>query len=154
MERLTGADLLLAIRAVGSLSRAQWLRITGYVRLQQDGREQLDNAAFHQALLEAARAAASPAAAPAISPVAIAGDSTSAAPSAGGSPNVGQGLHPVKEQIVQTLVKTVIALPLLDRINAEHRLRQQGDATPAAVHEVISACIGISPRAGRSLAAG
>lgn len=125
-DRLTGADLLLAIRAAGPISRAQLLRITGYVRLQKDGREQLDNTAFHQALLEAARTAEAPV------PFA-----TSASPRASSPHRPPADLQQVNEQIVKTLVKTVIALPLLDRINAERMRQQQGDATPAEVYAVI-----------------
>lgn len=137
-DRLTGVDLLLAIRAAGPISRAQLLRITGYVRLQEDGREQLDSTAFHQALLEAARTVEAPSARPS------AESQIGLPPGEGGSGQSGnlpgdqpRNLHQVNEQILKTLVKTVIALPLLDRINAERMRRQQGDAIPAAVHDVI-----------------
>lgn len=124
MDRLTGADLLLAIQAAGSLTRAQLLRLTGYVRIQEDGREVLDAAAFNNALLEAARGAApqpsqpSPQAQPSQSP---------------------QDLESVNREIVRNLDKTVIALPLLDQINEEEQRRQQGDPAPPRVYEVIIA---------------
>jgi subtilisin family serine protease len=111
MDRLTGADLLLAIRAAGSVSRAQLLRLTGYVRLQADGTEVADTVAFNNALLEAARGSA--------------------------VPQPPQNLESINDEIARNMVRTVIALPLLDRLNEETQRRQQGDPTPPRVYDVI-----------------
>jgi len=116
MERLTGSDLLQAIRAAGVLSRAQLLRITGYVRVQDDGREVLDGTAFNQALLEAARWTAQ-----------------QASPSSKPHPE----LENVNQEIALSLIKTVIALPLLDQMHAEEHRRQQGEQDSANTYKVI-----------------
>jgi serine protease AprX len=116
MDRLTGAELLQAIQAVGSLGRAQLLRVTGYVRVEADGHEVLDEAAFNKALLEAARGAARP-------PVAVA------------PPR--QDIGSINREIVRNLDKTVIALPLLDQLLAEERLRQQGELSTPKLYSVI-----------------
>ena len=116
MDRLTGADLLQAIQAAGSLTRTQLLRITGYVRLDDEGRELLDGTAFNKALLEAARGATLP------------------LPQAPSPPH---DLERVNQEIVRNLDKTVIALPLLDQMIEEENRRQRGDSTPAQLYNVI-----------------
>jgi subtilisin family serine protease len=116
MDRLTGADLLLAIQAAESLSRAQLLRVTGYVRVEADGSEVLDESAFNNALLDAARGAASPQAA--------------AAPPR-------HDMENINREIVRNLDKTVIALPLLDQLITEERQRQQGDLSKPRLYNVI-----------------
>ena len=116
MDRLIGADLLQAIRAAGSLSRAQLLRVTGYVRVEADGRELPDAAAFNNALLEAARAVTSPPA---------------------GAPPPRQDMESINREIVRNLDKTVIALPLLDQMIEEEQRRQQGDLSAPQLYDVI-----------------
>jgi subtilisin family serine protease len=122
MDRLTGAELLQAIQAAGSLTRAQLLRVTGYVRLEADGREVLDGAAFNSALLEAARGVAPQQGQPA---------------QAVRSPRSPQDLESINREIVRNLDKTVIALPLLDQLNAEEQRRQQGEAAEPQLYKVI-----------------
>lgn len=122
MDRLTGTELLQAIQAAGTLTRAQLLRVTGYVRLEADGREVLDGAAFNTALLEAARG-------PAPQP---------AQPSPPAPPlRVPLDLESINRDIVRNLDRTVIALPLLDQMNAEEQRRRQGETTPPQVYRVI-----------------
>lgn len=116
MERLAGADLLQTIRAAGELSRAQLLRITGYVRIEEDGREVLDGKAFNQALLNAVRE-----------------KPQQTAPSS--YPH--KELDGVNQEITRNLIKTVIALPLLDQMHEEEHRRQQGRQDSADIYKVI-----------------
>lgn len=92
MEPLRGAELLAMIGALGSSSRRQLLELCGYVMAGPDGSEQADEAGFDRALREAAQAAQ--------------GETT----------DPGDDLRSIQDGITRTLVTTVIALPLLDRL--------------------------------------
>lgn len=92
MQPLRGPELLAVIRALGTSSRRQLLELTGYLALEPDGSERADEAGFDLALREATQAAAS---------------------------DAGDDLRPIHDGIRRTLVKTVIALPLLDRLQEE-----------------------------------
>jgi len=133
MDRLTGADLLMVMRAAESMSRAQLLRLTGYVTTEADGGEQLDGKAFNEALLAASRAEILKGTSP--------GD-PEPAPSPGAQAAPIGDLEKVNSEIMLSMIKTVIALPLLDQLNAESKRReldQKNQLKPSSpqVYEVI-----------------
>lgn len=133
MDRLTGADLLMVMRAAESMSRAQLLRLTGYVTTEADGGEQLDGKAFNEALLAASRAEILKGTSP--------GD-PEPAPSPGAQAAPIGDLEKVNSEITLSMIKTVIALPLLDQLNAESKRReldQKNQLKPSSpqVYEVI-----------------
>ena len=115
MDRLMGADLLMVMRAAESMSRAQLLRLTGYVTTEADGGEQLDGKAFNEALLAASRAEILKGTSAGV-PGPVPSPSAQAAP-------IGD-LEKVNSEITLSMIKTVIALPLLDQLNAESERRE------------------------------
>ena len=133
MDRLTGADLLMVMRVAESMSRAQLLRLTGYVTTEADGGEQLDGKAFNEALLAASRAEILKGTSP---------GEPEPAPTPGAQVAPIGDLEKVNSEITLSMIKTVIALPLLDQLNAESKRReldQKNQLKPSSpqVYEVI-----------------
>ncbi len=133
MDRLTGADLLMVMRAAESMSRAQLLRLTGYVTTEADGGEQLDGKAFNEALLAASRAEILKGTSP---------GEPGPMPSAGAQAAPIGDLEKINSEITLTMIKTVIAIPLLDQLNAESEQREldrkkQLEPRSPLVYEVI-----------------
>lgn len=142
MTRLKGKELLEKIRQLGSITRDELVRQTGYVRHRKDGSQPLDLAAFTDALLAAQREATAPdveehpeepSTAASQTPSSGADVQPQEGPGTDGEP----GEPSAADEISRSLVKTVIALPLLDRFKEEKQKIEAGSTASAVVYDVI-----------------